>query len=347
MKRYTRYIIVLIIISLGCIFFWIFKSSDAAQYGAAGLFSQNMSGADVASEASSAAAAETLKRNQEERIQITFNAIEGSNQPIDFWGKVLDQDDRPVTGVRVRFSYSIEHGTMLAVRWGAQENRGGNVTTDAAGNFYIGGIRGHVLEIESLIKEGYFSTKRDVLNYDYYGSTSQGRFKPSQSAPILFAMIDETAVKDIAKYGYELDTSFHLIGDGAPVRWNLRAERPDPNGELQLTFRREPLFLSNSGERSKWELKIELVGGGIIATSPADVIYRAPENGYLTFIDYPKTEQKRGYRERAFYFRTSANQYGLMHLELHPDDKGESARLYIQSWLNSSGGRLLEAGPNP
>ncbi|MDB6175067.1 MAG: hypothetical protein JWL59_4378 [Chthoniobacteraceae bacterium] len=333
----------LIVIGSTCVFLLSFLSHKSITSNSASQLDNSAASFQV----SNSDATDTLKRRNDERILMAFNAVESSNQPVDFWGKIIDQNNNPVAGVRVVYSYITEHGTISDLSWGFERYHQSEIISDLAGEFYIGNFRARLLEIKSLAKSDYESTKRGVQNYDYYGSTSEGRFISNKDVPIVFFMIDKEAMKDVVTYGSALESGMQVVGDGVPVRWNVRSGKADSNGELQVTFKREPIFLSNSSERLQWSLKIELIGGGIIAASPADAIYRAPEIGYLSTIDYPKVEQKRGYPNQAFYFKAADNKYGRLHLELYAEDKGESARLYIQSWLNSSGGRLLEAGSNP
>jgi hypothetical protein len=135
-------------------------------------------------------------------------------------------------------------------------------------------------------------------------------------------------------------------GDGTAIRWNLWKGQSDPNGELQFTFTREPADLARVGPPVTWSAKIEISGGGIIEAQPDEVIYRAPEEGYASAVDYPKTEQKRGVSARSFYVKTADGKYGRLQLELYPGDEGPTARVLIKAYMNPSGSKALQYDPS-
>jgi len=56
---------------------------------------------------------ETRRLQEEERAKAIAQAVERTNVPINFCGKVLDQEARPIEGVSVQYSYSTEHTNTL------------------------------------------------------------------------------------------------------------------------------------------------------------------------------------------------------------------------------------------
>lgn len=281
-------------------------------------------------------------RQQQERDKAVAEAIETTNVPITFWGKVVDQDQQPMGGVGVHYNFSTEHANALGVAWGQQKVHKGEVTTDVAGLFAVSGIRGHTLTIESLVKQGYHHISRRAQVYDYYGNSSTGRFTPQPSNPVVFVMMSKTAAEHLVSYGGNFGKTIRLPGDGQPMRWSLWKGAYDPGGELQISFKRDPVILERIGAPISWSAQIRIVGGGIVQALPDEPFYRAPEEGYVSELDYPKVEQKRGVPARSFYIKTAEGKYGRIELHLYADDEGATARCLIKVTLNSSGSRVLE-----
>jgi hypothetical protein len=287
---------------------------------------------------------EGKRLQQEESDNAIVRAIEQTNVPINFWGRVVDQDQQPIGGARVQYSYSTEHSNGLTVAWGQQKIHKNEITTDAAGMFTVSGFKGHTLTVESLVKEGYDYASRGVRVYNYYGNSPSGRFTPEPTNPVVFVMMHKAAGEQLISYGGDFGKTMRLPGNGTPTRWSLWKGRADPNGELQLTFKREPSFLERVGQPVTWSAQVGLVGGGIVQASPDESFYRAPEDGYVLELDYPKVEQKRGIPARSFYIKTADGKYGRIEVHLYADDEGPTARCLIKAVMNPSGSRVLESG---
>lgn len=275
----------------------------------------------------------------EERAKGVFEAIEGTNQPINFYGKVVDRDQRPLDGVKISYQYTTEHGNMLGVAWGQQKVHKSETASDAAGQFFIGGMTGHYLSIEALTKEGYNFNKRGALNYDYFGARPEGKFNASKDEPVVFVMIQNAKAELLIHYRKLLE----VPGNGVPARWNLWAAKPDPNGELQVTLKRQPAVVAKVGQIETWDAQITLAAGGLVEMSPDESLYRAPEGEYTGSVPYPKAPRRRGDPNAMFYLQTAGNKYGRLAIRLYVDDEGAAARCYIEAWLNPKpGSRNLE-----
>jgi hypothetical protein len=270
--------------------------------------------------------------------------IERTNVSINFWGKVVDQNQRLIGGVKVQYTYSTEHGNLSRSAWGEQKIHKGEVTTDAAGIFAIHGIKGHTLTIESLVKEGYKYESRGVKVYDYYRDKAFEKFTPEQARPVVFVMVNKAAAEPLISYGGAFGKTLRLPGDGTPARWSLWRGQPDPNGELKLTLKREPPVIARVGQSVNWSAKVEVIDGGIVEASPDEPLYQAPAEGYVSELDYSKVEQKHGVPARSFYIKTADGKYGRIELDLYADDEGPTARCLIKASMNPSGSQNLESG---
>jgi hypothetical protein len=155
-------------------------------------------------------------------------------------------------------------------------------------------------------------------------------------------MLSKAAAEPLVSYGGSFGKTIRLPGDGSLARWSLWKAQFDPKGELQITFKREPAVLTRPGQVVTCSARIAIVGGGIVNASPDAELYRAPENGYVSEIEYPKTEQTRGVTARSFYITTADGKYGRIELDLYADDEGPTARCLVKCFMNPSGSRLLQ-----
>jgi hypothetical protein len=268
--------------------------------------------------------------------------IESTNVPITFWGKVVDSNGAPIDGAEVTFTYSTEHGNIAGAPWSDTKVGKGSTSSNVAGVFTIHDIRGSGLTIEDIRKAGYKFVRSAAKVFDYHGSTAEGRFKPDPNKPVRFVLISTATVDEIIFFGGVLGESILVPADGTPVRWSLVKGKAAPDGELQITFQRNPKVLTRVGERpSSWSAVIEVLGGGIIEGRMDDEVQTAPAAGYAQSVEYPQVEQKPGVGTRSFYIKTADGKYGRIQLELYVNDEGPAARCMIRGSLNPTGSRLV------
>lgn len=294
----------------------------------------------AASSPSPVVVANTTRKEQQQvrqdRAQTIRSAIEGTNVPINFWGKVVDQNGKPIAGVNVSYSRQTERPILPGVPWANSQVHKEKTITDGNGNFSITGMKGHYLAIEGFNKNGYRMPEQFVsarASYDYFGSGPSGKFTPDKERPVEFLMIEEKTGRDLVVYN-KRGTGMRIPADGTPVRWNLWTGKSDPVGELQIVFHREPTTSVIAGQAVKWDAKVEVVGGAVTEAAYDEMIWKAPTDGYRPVVDYPKNEQRRGTPSRAFYIKTADGKYGRVHLDLYPYDDGATVRMFIRTWMN-------------
>lgn len=268
-----------------------------------------------------------------------FEAVEATNVPINFWGKVVDQDAVPVSEVRIDYDYSIEHGNLSGVAWSDQETRSGQTVTDRNGLFAVRGLKGHDLGILAIKHPDYQYRSMGVISFDFYGSTASGKFVPDQRKPVVFTVVQKKRLEPLI----HVKGNLRVRANGPPERWNLSQGESDPNGELMVTFRREPMVLQRPGQAATWSAELQIVGGGIIEAPWDEDIREAPEAGYVDSLLYPDREQRQGVPYRSFYVKTADGRFGRLQIELDARSEGAGAPCYITSDLNPSpGSRILE-----
>jgi hypothetical protein len=274
------------------------------------------------------------------RVEEVRRIIEAGNVPINFWGRVSDQDGMPLSGVAVIYSYSIDHGNDQGVAWINLETRNGEASSDTAGSFAITDLKGHDLTVESLTKSDYAYKARFNHSYNFYGDAPSGRFVSNVDKPIIFEMIRKDRLEPLV----QSKGDFHVNGDGIPEHWNLWSGEADPSGEFAVIFRADPGVSATPARVVNWSADLEIVGGGIAEAPWEEEIHRAPESGYSATVFYSRVDQKQGVRHRSFYLRTVDGKYGRIQVRLSASDDGRTARCFISAEMNPRpGSRNLES----
>jgi hypothetical protein len=276
--------------------------------------------------------------DREDRAKMIRRVIEAANVPINFWGKVTDQDGVPLEGVKIAYTGLSLWGNDVGVAWTPKERKG-QAVTDATGSFAITGFKSNSLGLDSFSKPGYVYRGRPNLSYDFGGNMPEWRFVPQRDKPVCFAMVNERILEPLI----QLKGSLRVSGDGAIGRWNLWSGESDDDGELVVSLRRVPAVLKFPEFPSIWSAELQIVGGEIIQAAWDEEFHRAPESGYSAIVPYSKEPEKQGIIGCAYYLRTRNGNYGRIKVELYPGDGGPSARCFITRVMNPRpGSRNLE-----
>jgi hypothetical protein len=268
-----------------------------------------------------------------------FEAIEATNVSITFWGKVVDQDGLPVSGVTVRYDYTVEHGNLSGVAWSNQEERTGETVSGPDGVFSVLGLKAHNLGILSVKHPDYQYRGKEALSFDYYGSTASGKFVSDRRKPVIFTIVQKQRLEPLIHTKGRLS----VPGDGTPERWNLWSGETDPSGELALIFRADPGVSATPAQLVNWSAELKVAEGGITEAPWDEDVRRAPESGYSASVVYPKVNQKQGVPHRSFYLRTADGKYGRIQVEISTSHDGRTARCFITADMNPRpGSRNLE-----
>jgi hypothetical protein len=281
---------------------------------------------------------------REERAKMIRRIIEAANAPIEFWGKVTDQDGVPLEGVKIAYTGLILWGNDVGVSWEPKEHKG-QAVSDATGSFGITGFKSNSLGLDSFSKPGYVYRGRPNHSFDFGGNMPEHKFVPQRDKPVCFAMVNERILGPLT----HMEGRLRLSGDGTIGRWNLWTGEPDddgepdPSGELTIIFRSELAAPANPTHVFDWSADLEIVGGGIMETAWVEEFHRAPEAGYSATVPYSKEPAKRGIIGCAFYLQTRNGNYGRIQVEISPSHDGRTAHCFITSDMNPRpGSRNLE-----
>jgi len=174
--------------------------------------------------------------------------------PIEFFGRVIDQDSNFLPSVKISASVYYEH--LFAPTTADTYSTTNNLThiqaqSDLDGRFEISGDKGRNLTIESVSREGY-EVEPDYCPHTF--GASSGTF----DNPVIFKMWS-TNIHEQLITGEE---KFQIMPDGKPYFVNiLKGEISQiEGGDLKIWVRRpEPI----TNRQYDWSCEMDVLGGGL------------------------------------------------------------------------------------
>lgn len=286
----------------------------------------------------------------------------GRNDPngrINFWGRVVDVEGKPVPEVKVTLSIRrwsrLNLGTATRVYYDQVTRR-----TDQEGRFDILDHRGDSLTVERLDKIGFAMTERQRLGRSFSVARVHGAsFDPGQ--PVTFTLISRDSA---APQGSVISTR-SLMGvipcDGTPLGFDLLSRRTagtEERCDIVVRIDKEGLAMpqrKTEREIFKYDWKVELsaVEGGIAVKAERlssfheedlELMYKAPEVGYKPSYRIEVSKDSADWspsRILSFYFQSrNGKHFGRAVMEIRTD--GEKAWVMVRGDLNQEGSPKLQ-----
>ncbi len=282
----------------------------------------------------------TLEETAEREKDKTFlKILEREQVPLDFYGRVVDENGDGVPGATVEVSAS-QFNILKAAEMFVEAKKL-KLQTDPLGNFSVTGLRGYSLVVR-VEKDGYFTSAENPSGFGYVGAPKQN-FRGDPQKPVVFRLARKRGAEPLLYHRYK---AFEVPRDGSPLLIDLVSEctnSPTPDLKIQLWTDEEN---KDSEFRHDWSVRIEVVDGGI-QDSLEEFDFIAPETGYVPFIElnYPKSLGKNWQRsiQKRFLLRLRNGQmFARMILGVVPHG---AHFCEIEAWLNPSGSRNLEPDP--
>ena len=251
------------------------------------------------------------------------------NRPIEFYGRTVDQDGRPLVGVSV--DYHITSTPTVPVPWGPSETTKGSTGTDADGQFVIKGHRGHGLSF-SLRKDGY----RERGGGATYSANESESHHPDPAKPVAFTLIRDDLPLAEKVYGKNLS----FVWNAGQVTVNCGPAL----GSLVLTPKRNGMNTANRQQSFDWSVDVVATGFGMALLSD-ETAKVAPTDGYQPghIYDFPRDAKAwRSVVTDKYTIRTADGKYGLMELALYGDHSDNGACGSVTIYLNPSGARNID-----
>ena len=256
--------------------------------------------------------------------------------PIEFYGKVVDENTNLVAGASVHFVW-----TDLSPKGNSEKD----TTSDQDGFFSLSNTNGKNLIVQ-VSKEGYYSYQRFGAAFNYAGENQN--FIPDAANPVIFRLKKKGVAEPLVHIQSPMGgpKGFRIAKDGTADEISLTTGKAVPPGQGDL---RVQCWTDNQGkapgEKYDWKCQISVPSGGLVQ-STEDLDFQAPLTGYRTSdaIDMPaKLESDWSSHVKRNYFVKLANgNYARMSFEMVA---GGDHFFQLESFLNPSGSRNLEFDP--
>ena len=256
-----------------------------------------------------------------------------NNGPIEFYGRVLDQDGRPLEGVTV--PYEVGSIPFIPIPWGPDNVSKGSTVTDHAGSFSVRGKRGCYLGIDFMSKAGFREPGYRNAGFRYEPGSAASHH-PDPAKPVEFTLIRDDLPRAERVYGKQLS----FVWNAGQVTVYCGPEV----GSLVLAPIRNGINRANTLQSFDWSVDVSATGFGMALLSD-ETAKVAPTDGYQPGhkYDYPRDAKNWQSRvERKYAIRKADGTYGLMELLIFGDgdDKGVCGSVTI--YLNKSGARNID-----
>ena len=270
------------------------------------------------------------------RIGGKFSALPAlTNAPIEFYGKVIDEEGAPMSGVKV-----IGH-TGSAMGFMAHEYRNYETQTDQSGYFSFTRIKGSHLGFE-FVKSG-FIYKTHKKGFQYSAMTKpEERHKPDKSKPIEFTMWKIWGPEPLIDYHAR---RISVPTDGAAIFVNLSIGKAVESGgdiKLSAVWGERP---SKDSIVYDWVFQIEVMEGGLV-DGTEEIMFHAPNEGYVTRKEYKFTKVNNpADTALIFYVKCRHGQsYARVQMSFNNSEIASVCYATLRVQMNPNGSRNLEPG---
>ncbi|MGO8681210.1 MAG: hypothetical protein ACLQUR_04590 [Limisphaerales bacterium] len=275
---------------------------------------------------------QTIVTHKVETPEQARQEIESANVPVEFYGKVIDQDSNTLSGVNIKAV--VRHWIMadpVSMLAGSKEIPL-EQTSGTDGRFELTGATGDGFDIVSFKKDGY---QRES------GKRGFGAVGGSYDDPVIFKMWSDNIHEKLIT-GHK---SFQIVPDGRPYFINLTDDTISESGEGDLKVWIQYSNHVVHGQLYDWSAGIEVVNGGLLEEGIGSAMYEAPTDGYVPSFQLQqqiKGGQSGEIGERQFYLKLKNGQeYGQISIDLYAPWNQIPGLVSVQYAINPSGSRVL------
>jgi len=245
--------------------------------------------------------------------------------PIDFYGKVVDQNGNPVFGANIAFGLNNLDGQSTI-----------ETISDELGLFSLTGRQGKHLSVR-IGKEGYSISKLNPTGFFYAGSNED--FVPDVGNPVTFYLYKRGKAEPLLR----AEARLKIPLKGQSTKIDLAAGKVAPSGgDMEIVCVSD--YEGRATNRTfDWHMKITASGGIIESAKEFDFV--APEGVYhpTVEISMPAT-MTNGWQEvveRKFFLKLANGNFARVSFRFY----SYNGVLRLESFVNPSGSRNLEYDP--
>ena len=198
-------------------------------------------------------------------------------RPIDFYGKVVDENTNPVAGASISFAWS-----ETPTEEGEQRT---NTQTDAEGLFSLQGKYGPSLEVW-VSKQGYYSSHNGQWGFSY--AHSNEKYAPDSLNPVIFLLHKKGQGTELitSDNGMRPNVAIRVPKDNTPMRMDFFQKQASATGQLEISQSKPPWQGATN-----WSFRLSIPDGGLVENQD-EFQFEAPEVGYQPTVEYDFTKAK-------------------------------------------------------
>ncbi len=267
--------------------------------------------------------------------------MDAANQPIQFYGKVIDQDGAPLPGVKITLSVRRTSEVLPGLTNDSSDRF--ETVTDEGGRFQLTDAKGALLGVKALEKTGYEASPQSMRYFWYYENEDK-KYRPDANAPEVFRMWKLVGAERLVR----ADKFYGVVPDGRSYAIDMLNEKKierGGTGDFKVSISRPMQIIA--GAKYDWSCVVEGIGGGVIETQD-EFMYRAPETGYQPRYEVNVSANDPQWSDRAkrqLYLKSQDGKvYARLEVEIFASYQ-DTAVFSVKYYANPSGSRNLEFDP--
>lgn len=245
--------------------------------------------------------------------------------PIDFFGKVVDENTNPVAGATITFSWS-ETPTY-------EGEQKATAQSDAEGLFSLRDKHGPSLVVW-VSKHGYYASGHGQKGFDYMARD----LSPDPQNPVIFQLRRKGQGVELitSENGVRLKVNARVPRDNTPVLVDLFQKQPSATGQLEIS-QIKPAWQG----ATNWSFRVSIPDGGLVENRD-EFQFEAPQTNYKPTVEYHFTKSETNWTTQLtqqFYIAFGQpRKYGWLRIESNLAQE----TVFLTYAINPTGSRNLE-----
>lgn len=279
---------------------------------------------------------------KERLMSIMRERMRTNNVPINFYGKVIDQNGAAVAGAQVNTSIRLVKEPIPGMIGDSFDKS--TLITASDGTFALVGKVGEFLSIKDVVKDGYVTSGKLRTSTFWYYESEERRFRPNPAVPVVFTIWKLAGAEPLkvvkSAFEFSANDGFH----GLDI---LEGKKPKSSETTDLKVSMTAPVVVGLREKYNWSFVFKVENGGLIETTD-DYMFLAPIDGYTPRIEVNFTSSDAGwqdYFEKSFYLKSRGGSvYARVKVYVKRGNDG-SAIMEVESYANPNSSRNLEYVP--
>ena len=254
--------------------------------------------------------------------------LQEGNVPIDFYGKVVDQNGAPVAGVEVKAAIRLMKEPIPGMIGDGFDYLVASTASDGTFSF--------------LNRTGEFFGIDKIQKTYYYYASDEKKYRPNPSVPEVFKIWKQMGAEKLI----EKNLKYKLTTEGRSYGLDLlngAQAKADAIADIRVSMTAPSVIKPHV--KYDWNFVLEAAEGGLIETSD-DYMYLAPLDGYVSRIQVSfnasDANWSDNFRKRFYVMSRNGSVYARIEILVGVALNGRGY-LHIESASNPNSSRNLES----